>query len=252
MKRLLVRENDGLLAELAGSNVLLAFDFDGTLAPIVRDREDAAMRPRTAELFGRLCALYPCAVISGRSKADVSARLAGAEVKYVVGNHGLEAGGELGDFEREVTRARPLLAAALADQVGLDLEDKQYSLAVHYRHARHKRTAREVINRAVSRLPVPMRLVPGKLVVNVVPASAAHKGDALLTLWALAGTSAALYVGDDATDEDVFKLEQPGKLLTARVGASKTSHADYALRDQREIDALLARLVGLRAERARR
>ena len=70
MKHILAPENADVLAQLAWSHVLLAFDFDGTLAPIVEDRDRAAMRERTRGLLVRLCALYPCAVISGRSRGD--------------------------------------------------------------------------------------------------------------------------------------------------------------------------------------
>ncbi|MBI4951499.1 MAG: trehalose-phosphatase [Myxococcales bacterium] len=247
MRRLLARENVELLAQLAWSRVLCAFDFDGTLAPIVADRERAAMRGRTARLFARVCERYPCAVISGRGHADVAARLGGAPVKYVIGNHGLEPGAELGAFERKIARARALLAAALAGVPGVDIEDKRYTLAVHYRRARQKRAARVAIASAVASLPVRMRVVSGKLVVNVLPERAPNKGTALVRLRALEGASTALYVGDDVTDEDVFALDQPGRLFTVRVGASRASAARYFLRDQREVDALLAKLVELRA-----
>ena len=252
MKRLLARENLELLAQLAWSRVLLAFDFDGTLAPIVGDRAHAAMRERTSRLFARVCTLYPCAVISGRSKADVASQLGGAGAKYIVGNHGLEPGLGLGDFEREMARARPLLAAALAGCPGVDIEDKRYSLAVHYRRSRQKREARAAIQRAAASLPVRIRLVRGKLVVNVVPERAPNKGDALIQLRTLEGANTALYVGDDVTDEDVFGLDQPGRLLTVRVGESKTSAAKYFLRDQDEVDTLLAKLADFRAKRVQR
>jgi trehalose 6-phosphate phosphatase len=81
MKNLLARENAEILAQVAWSRVLLAFDFDGTLAPIVDERDAARMRGETAELFKTLCRLYPCAVITGRAKADVVDRLQRAKVK---------------------------------------------------------------------------------------------------------------------------------------------------------------------------
>src|SRR4051812_22741123 len=59
-----------------------------TLAPIVADREHARMRTKTAQLLDQVCRVYPCAVISGRSKADVGGRLGNASVKYIIGNHG--------------------------------------------------------------------------------------------------------------------------------------------------------------------
>ena len=57
-----------------------------------------------------------------------------------------------------------------------------------------------------------------------------------------------MYVGDDVTDEDVFRLDQPGRLFTVRIGRSKTSAARYYLRQQQEIDTLLEHLVALRVE----
>jgi trehalose 6-phosphate phosphatase len=84
-------------------------------------------------------------------------------------------------------------------------------------------------------------------VVNLVPERAPHKGDALLALRAKEGADTALYVGDDITDEDVFELDQPGRLLSIRVGQSKRSAAAYFLRNQREIDVFLDRLVKFRS-----
>lgn len=250
MKHILSRANVDVLAQLAWARVLLAFDFDGTLAPIVEDRSAAVMRPRTSQLVSRVCTLYPCAVISGRSRSDVAERLGGARVKYVVGNHGMEPSPGQRRFEREAASARALLVAALRAWPGVDVEDKRFSLAVHYRRSRRKREARAAILAAVAALPTPMRVVLGKMVVNVVPARAPDKGDALLDLRARAKADTALYVGDDVTDEDVFELDQPGRLLTIRVGKSRSSAAAYFVRDQREVDTLLARLVALRAKPA--
>jgi trehalose 6-phosphate phosphatase len=92
--------------------------------------------------------------------------------------------------------------------------------------------------------------VPGKLVVNLVPAGAPNKGTALVELRKAEQADTALYVGDDVTDEDVFELEQPGRLVGVRVGASRSSAAAYFLRHQREVDRLLGRLVTLREGRS--
>jgi trehalose 6-phosphate phosphatase len=249
MKALLTRANQVLLDQLAWSNVLLAFDFDGTLAPIVANRHQAAMRARTAALFTAVCQRYPSAVISGRSKADVARRLNGAKVRYLIGNHGLEPGTRLGTFERQVVRAHPQLETALEGVAGIDIENKRYSLAVHYRRSREKARAREAIRRAVAALPDAMRIVPGKLVINVLPEAAPSKGDALLALRDRTDADVAMYIGDDVTDEDVFRLDQPGRLFTIRIGRSRASAARYYLRQQREIDVLLEQLVALRAGR---
>lgn len=248
VRHLLARQNHSVLALLARSSSLIAFDFDGTLASIVAARHHATLRPATERLLTRLCALYPCAVITGRSRVDIRGRLGAAPIKYTVGNHGLEPAEGPAPAEELMAAVRPLLEAALAGYAGLDVEDKRYSLAVHYRDCPVKPRARALIHRALAGLPFTLRIVPGKLVFNVLPASAPHKGDALLSLCRQEGVQMALYVGDDVTDEDVFALDQDGRLVGARVGRSNSSAARYFLRDQREIDALLTRLIALRGE----
>ncbi|MBI5498327.1 MAG: trehalose-phosphatase [Deltaproteobacteria bacterium] len=246
MKHVLSPANLDVLAQYAWARVLLAFDFDGTLAPIVPRRDDARMRVRTRDLLAGLCARYPCAVISGRSEADVEARLNGVGVPHIIGNHGMEPGDSLARFEAEVAAIRPLLMRALAHEPGIDIEDKRFSLALHYRKSRRRMQAQACIRAAVTGLPHPVRAIPGKWVVNLVPANAPNKGDALRALRAQLGLDAAVFVGDDETDEDVFALDEPGRLLTIRVGLSHKSAAAYFVKDQREVDPLLAALVRFR------
>jgi trehalose 6-phosphate phosphatase len=170
----------------------------------------------------------------------------GAPVRYIVGNHGLEPGPHMSAFEAEMAEVRPRLERALLEHRGVDVEDKRFSLAVHYRRSRRKRDARQAIHEAIEKLPHRLRIIPGKLVVNVLPERAPHKGDALLHLRSEAGADTAIYVGDDATDEDVFELDQPGRLLSIRVGNSRTSAAAYCIAGQRDVDTLLRRLARLR------
>jgi trehalose 6-phosphate phosphatase len=252
MRYVLAADNVDLLAQLAWSRVLLAFDFDGTLAPIVRDRNAAQMRPRTRRLFGRACKSYPCAVISGRSHSDVAGRLGEASPRFVVGNHGIEPGAPLEEYAATVNAAEQLLKADLAEKPGIEFENKRFSLSIHYRRSRRKRESREDIDRALSRLPMAVRIIPGKLVVSLLPAGAPNKGDALVHLREAAGADTALFVGDDLTDEDIFALDQPGRLQTIRVGPSRRSSAQYFLRSQAEIDVVLEMLVQYRAEAAAR
>ncbi len=245
MKNLLAPRNASALTALAKPSTLLAFDFDGTLAPIVTAKERARMRRSTAHLLAQTSLLYPCAVISGRSRSDLLPRLQGAPVKFIVGNHGLEPFGVSRRVLHQVRRTREWLKRALVDWPDLDVEDKGYSLAIHYRRAQSQTLARRAILAAVTALPFPMRRVGGKCVVNLVPPGAPDKGVALGRLRAAERAQQVLYVGDDDTDEDVFVLDEPW-LLTVRVGRSRTSAASYFLGDQPAIDELLSRLLRLR------
>ena len=245
MKSILAAAQRDVLAQLAWSNVLLGFDFDGTLAPIVPRPEQAELRASTRRLLARVAALYPCAVISGRAVADVLRRVAGLGLRSVVGNHGLEPWRATEDLRALVHGWKGRLAPALAGLAGVELEDKAVSLAVHNRRSRRKKEALSAIVRALGCLGE-VRVIGGKQVVNVLPLGAPHKGVALERERDRLGCDTALFVGDDETDEDVFALDRPGRLLTVRVGRSAVSQASYCLERQGEIDALLARLIELR------
>jgi trehalose 6-phosphate phosphatase len=245
MSRILSRRNRAVLERFAWSNALLAFDFDGTLAPIVAEPDRAAMRACTRQRLEALARAYPCIVISGRAHADVRKRLRGVGLRGVVGNHGVEPWQTTTGLIGEVRRWRPTLERALRSHSGVWIEDKAYSIAVHYRMSRAKKVARAAILRAAQELG-DLRVIGGKQVVNLLPRGAPHKGFALERERERLGCDTAVYVGDDETDEDVFALDQPGRLLTIRVGAKRASAATYSLRNQREIDDLLLVLLRLR------
>jgi trehalose 6-phosphate phosphatase len=247
MRHILARDQRATLLGFARSNVLLAFDYDGTLAPIVSEPDRAAMRLRTRRLLSRLAKLYPCVVISGRSRSDLRRRLRGISILRAIGNHGIEAARRQREFRTLVRDWRVALSGKLDGLPGVMVEDKGLSLAIHYRRSRRKARSREAALRSASALRR-ARVFGGKEVVNVVPRGAPHKGTALENERVRRGCERTLYVGDDETDEDVFSLGAPERLLGIRVGLKAGSRAHYFLRDQTEIDALLERLIGLRAE----
>ena len=248
MKDLLAATQRGIIEPFAWSRTLLAFDFDGTLAPIVDRPADAFMQPRTRALLKKAATLYPCVVISGRSLPDVKARVDGIGLLGVVGNHGVEPWRATKKTHRRVREWHPVFERALASEVGVELEDKVYSLAVHYRRSRNKKRVKALVEELASSLDQ-VRVIGGIEVVNIVPADAPHKGMALERERARLKCDTAIYVGDDVTDEDVFALDQPGRLLSIRVGQKLASQADYFIKSQAEIDTLIGRLISLREEK---
>jgi trehalose 6-phosphate phosphatase len=242
MKWILSRDGRAALARIAGRRPLVALDFDGTLAPIVRDPSRAAMRPRTRGLLRRVAALYPCVVISGRALRDLRGRLRETGVRRAIGNHGGEPTRQWRAVRARVRRWQAALARRLGGLRGVTIEDKGLSLAIHYRHARPRAAAESAVRAAAARL-AGARIVGGKCVVNVVPRRAPNKGVALEALRRRLRRACAVYVGDDDTDEDAFALAASGRLLGIRVGRKPASKAHYYLRAQSEVDALLAVLV---------
>jgi trehalose 6-phosphate phosphatase len=251
LKHVLAPANREVLAQFAWSNVLLGFDFDGTLAPIVSEPDRAALPPSTRRLLRSVANYYPCIVISGRSRSDVAKRLRGVGVHEIIGNHGIEPWHGTLRYRREVDRWRPLLERRLAAWRGIAIEDKRLSLALHYRHCRKRRQARAAILRAVQALG-DIRVIHGKLVVNVLPRDAPHKGIALENALDRLRCDTAIYVGDDETDEDVFAMEDSGRFLGVHVGSKRASLASYRLRGQSEVNRLLRALIDLRRRCGRR
>ncbi|MEK6806019.1 MAG: trehalose-phosphatase [Pseudomonadota bacterium] len=238
-----ILDHPGVLRAFAGPQTLFAFDYDGTLAPIVDDPAQARMRDTTRLLLTRLAQRSPCIVITGRSRQDVRPLLEGVPLIEIVGNHGLEAAGlEPLRYAARVQSWQARLQPQLQAQTGVRIENKKFSLSVHYRQSADAEAAREAILAACAPLEG-LRRVGGKCVVNLLPVEAAHKGAALLAAHARLGTRRVIFVGDDETDEDVFTLVLNDALLGIRVGLSTDSQARYGLRSQNEMEALLELLV---------
>ncbi|MEW6363587.1 MAG: trehalose-phosphatase [Acidobacteriota bacterium] len=251
MMNVLSARNRRLIGEFARLNSMLALDFDGTLAPIMRRPESARMRRQTRALLQKAAALYPCAIISGRSIRDLKTRIGLNGVTSMVGNHGAEWEWSRPD-SRGIARAKrwaQTLARELRDWPGVEIENKGLSLAVHYRGAADRARAARAINRAASGLEG-THAFAGKCVVNIVPRNAPDKGTALESMRRMLRCDAAIYIGDDTTDESAFRWKERGRLLTVRIGKSRRSFADFYVRDQRSIDALLRALISEREKAA--
>lgn len=246
MANILAKRNLSTLASFAASNVLLAFDYDGTLAPIVSRPERARMPSRTQKLLAEVAQRYPCVVISGRRLEDITARLHRIPVWYVFGDFGYEqpaphdhrAPARVRDWAERLTQKLP-------GHRGVVIEEKEYSLTIHYRRARDKRRAVEAINEAVATLG-DARALSSPQAVSVMPRGGPHKGIALQQARRLFACDTAIYTGDDETDEDAFKSDDPSRLLSIRVGSSGKSAARFRLRTQSEIDSLLTALLAMR------
>lgn len=248
MRNILAFRQQALLNPFAWSDTLIAFDFDGTLAPIVADPKRAALRSPTRNLLRRVAALYPCVVISGRTLSDLTRRVGGLGLKGLIGNHGVESFRATRNIHARILEWRPLFEEALRDETGVAIEDKTYSLAIHFCGSRARKRVRARVLKVASELEH-SRLIGGIEVINIVPSDAPHKGIALERERKRLHCDTAIYIGDDDTDEDVFALDQPGRLLTVRVGLRSSSRADFHIRSQEEIDAFLSALIRLREGR---
>jgi trehalose 6-phosphate phosphatase len=262
MLHLLSARGEAALAALMRRRPLLAFDFDGTLAPIVDHPDAARLDEAVAARLARLAVRWPVAIVTGRAVADVRTRLGSFVPRYLVGNHGAEdtPGAGAPDPQRWIEALDPLRAATHAHRASLEAagvgsEDKTLSIAFHYRQAAEPARARAAI-RAV--LAAAMQAAPstrlhtfeGKRVVNAVAAGAPDKAHAVQRLVAASGAQGALFAGDDVNDEPVFAAA-PEDWVTVRIGGVTAdeghapSLARWMLDGPHEMPQLLDRLLAL-------
>ncbi len=244
------------LLDAAGPAPAVFLDYDGTLTPIVAVPGAAVLSSDMRERIRRLAELCPVAVISGRDREDVRARV-GLDALAYAGSHGYDIVGPFGRFEHRVGEdSRDALAAlarmlerALADVPGAMVEEKQFSLAVHFRRTAPADEPR--VRSLVARVLSDDRwsrfaAAEGKKVLDLRPDAGWHKGKAVR--WLLDALQAAgrtpVYVGDDTTDELAF-AELSGDGVTVKVGPGPTQ-ARFHLPDVGAVggflDALRARL----------
>lgn len=240
----------------AHERVLVALDFDGTLAPEVDDPEHARALPAAHEALHRLRSLpgTTVALVSGRSLASLAAVGGLPDDAPLVGSHGLEVRFTVGDarpavddVDRDRVRAlRSRLEPLVAATPGAWIEDKPAGVAVH---------TRLVGPPAASDLAAAVRseataVDPGLTVrdgKNVVEFSVrdATKGDGLRALRARFAPDAVLFAGDDVTDEDALAVLEPGD-VGIKVGPA-TSIAQYRVAAPEGVVLVLQRLVAQRS-----
>jgi len=248
MKYLFAPSGMRILESLCFTKTLFAFDYDGTLSKIVPQPSEAHLPPKISDLLQHLSGYAPIAIISGRSKIDLKSRIP-FKANYLVGNHGLEGLDEPANVLKKSKRIcsawRSSLEAMLSTEnlgPGIEIENKIYTIAIHYRHSRQKRRVRSrLLSLAESLNPAP-RVIKGKSVINLVPPGAPHKGVALLEIMKREGVTSVFYIGDDDTDEDVFSLPE-SCILSVRVGRKASSTAPFFIKRQSQVRQLLLSLI---------
>lgn len=237
--------------------LLVASDFDGTLSPLVDLPSKAALRPDAQQILEDLAELYPrvrLAFLSGRSIADLAPRLGvGLEHVILAGNHGLELRGPgLEWIHPGSTAARPHLEALVAQLhqslshiTGAEVEDKGASLTLHYRRV----NAAEIpMLRAIAFdliLPDDLRMHEGKMTIEFRPSVEWNKGFAMRRILQLLDLprEATVFLGDDETDENVFR-ELGATATTIHVGsAAAPSYAQLNAHDPADAVCFLNALV---------
>ncbi|MDP2924407.1 MAG: trehalose-phosphatase [Candidatus Omnitrophota bacterium] len=238
-------------------------DYDGTLTPIVETPQKAILPEETKEILIRLSRRPKCklAIISGRALKDIK-KLIGIKNIIYAGNHGFELEGPKIKFKNSFAqkyqklfrRIKEDLENKLSKIKDVFIEDKGYSLSLHYRLVKEediplvKTIFHETI--IIPCVKGQLKIFMGKKVFEIRLPSDWDKGKAVL--WLLARQQFGLkdnkvfpiYIGDDITDEDAFKALR-NKGLTVFVGNPKKSQANYYVKNTWEVKEFLEKILEL-------
>lgn len=235
-------------------------DFDGVLAPIVPDPEQARPLRGAQPVMARLAQRFGLvAVVTGRDLESLRRRWRAPGVMQV-GLHGMEVRhGRRLVVQPEARAARPAVERAIARlraEVGaidgVTIEHKGWAAAVHFRRARDPAGAQDAAAPAVASIAAAEGLVvkPGRRILEIVPLHARTKGDAIRALIVEHGLEAALVIGDDLGDVPAFEaVSALATHLRVAVVSDESppalaKAADHTVWGPSEAVALLRRLAG--------
>ena len=251
-----------LQAKLGRRSLVVFLDYDGTLTPIVSRPELARIDENMRSVVRHLADVCPTAVVSGRGREDVTG-LIGLDNVYYAGSHGFDIQGPNGShiqyevdptLEPEMEEASRQLGADVDGIEGVIVEDKRFSVAVHYRMAGEKNISR--VERAVDRVITEhprLRKAEGKKVFEVRPRIDWDKGKALLWLLEALGLAGSqlmpVYIGDDTTDEDAFRAIRESGIGVLVSEVPRPTEATYSLQDTGEVAEFLTRLTSIAKDR---
>ncbi len=245
------------------SAVLLALDFDGTLASIVEHPDKATLPGSTAAILKVLAQKpgYKVAVVSGRAVANVKGRI-GIEGLIYCGNHGLEVeiegrlwmapGAE--SASEAVQEAWKALDEKLGALHGVVLENKGLSISVHYRQApaEIKQTCLRLCGQVLEPLVAmhKVNMVNGKEVLEVQPALPWDKGACLRYLAKLSFSTdlqpgVCVFLGDDTFDEPAFRAVSDMGGIGIVIGEKADTAAAFHLPSTTSVEIFLSRLVSI-------
>ena len=237
----------------------LFLDYDGTLTPIVGRPELATLSDSMRQTVRQLASRFSVTIVSGRDIAVVASLVRIDGLAYV-GSHGLDITGRPGsdlrkevalDFLDELDLVETTLRQRTRGIDGVVVERKRFSISTHVRLVAPDDLQRvEAIVEEVGGAHASLRREGGKALFELRPDITWDKGAAVLWLLDAMGLdpSAALFIGDDLTDETVFRVLAGRGTGIVVADTDRPTDACLRLRDPDEVQTLLDRLVSTPAE----
>ncbi|KAK4262632.1 hypothetical protein QN277_028170 [Acacia crassicarpa] len=274
---------DNLIDRAKDKKIALFLDYDGTLSPIVDDPDSAFMSEAMRATVRDVAKYFPTAIISGRSR-DQIIELVKLRHLYYAGSHGMDIIGpacealfgnhpncvKSTDHQgKEITVFQPAkeflpmidevfrtLVEITKDIKGAKVENHKFCASVHYRNVDESDwiTVGQRVHDMLKNYPR-LRSTHGRKVLEVRPVIDWNKGKAVEFLLESLGLTEredviAIYIGDDKTDEDAFKVLRENKRGYGIVVSSvrKESNAFYSLRDPSDVMKFLQLLLNCKTQ----
>ncbi|ESQ34573.1 hypothetical protein EUTSA_v10008468mg [Eutrema salsugineum] len=252
------------MSDAEGKEIIMFLDYDGTLSLITEDHDKAYLTDEMREAVKEVAIYFKTAIISGRSTDKVQSFVKLTGIHYA-GSHGMDIKGPTNtDKTNQEVMFQPASEyLPMIDEVvnilkektksipGAAVEHNKFCLTVHFRRVDEKGWAAlaELVEMVLINYPK-LRLTQGRKVLELRPSIKWDKGKALEFLLNSLGIAESkdvlpVYIGDDRTDEDAFKvLRERGQGLGIVVSkTSKETNASYSLQDPSEVQEFLKRLV---------
>ncbi|OQU78907.1 hypothetical protein SORBI_3008G070200, partial [Sorghum bicolor] len=248
---------------LANNNEIAVFlDYDGTLSPIVNDPEKAYMSSEMRQVLKAIAENFKTSIVSGRAREKVFEFVQIDTINYA-GSHGTDikmASTTWGEITEEHDSYQPAKKfATVMNQVynslvretghinGAKVENNTYCVSVHYRNVAKEDQLRvlHVVQEVLKNLNSGLDLTYGHMVYEIRPPLAFNKGNAVAYILDKLGLDFSIYIGDDLTDEDAFKVIRDRK-KGIRILVSNTSRetsAFYSLKDPPQVMEFLKLLL---------
>ena len=215
-RKILRRIKKDISKKVGKKEIIFFLDYDGTLTPIRKKPHLAKINTSTKKLLKKLTKLTrKVYIISGRSLGDVKSLVGVNGVSYI-GNHGLEVtGGKTHPIQKKAKKLKPFIQKAkrilrkTINFKGVFVEDKGYTLSVHYRLLDKKNIEafKKIFDSSTKKLikSKKIKVTKGKKVFEVRPNLRWDKGKAVLWVIKKQKKVLPICIGDDITDEDAFR-----------------------------------------------
>jgi trehalose-phosphatase len=235
--------------------IFIFLDYDGTIVPI-QEKPKQAILPESTRLLLDEIAQHPntyVGIVSGRSMKDIR-RMVNLTSLFYIANHGYEIYSRkfkwrhpiVTDIVPILKKLRTNFEKALKAIYGVLIENKIITLSIHYRQLSGTpvSTLKKILKHKMQMQTRFLKISSGKKVFEIKPKINWNKGKAIFKLIELFNVTAKpliIYIGDDRTDEDAFRL-LPKEAFTIYVGSNFSSKAKYLLNHPNEVILFLKKL----------